>query len=179
MLSPWAVANDLGGSQPPIVGGPNSCADCGCHKACQKKMCQVVCETKKVKKSCWCVECAEVGTLLPGHRELFKADGCGQCGATSCEKTCDQGGKKECGAKCAVAPRCDKIRTVKKLVKKEYEVEVPVYKCVAKYTCGDCGGGQAPAAAPKAPAAASAPAVPPAPPAAPLPPVPPKPTKTT
>jgi hypothetical protein len=52
---------------------------------------------------------------------------------------------------------------VKKLVKKEYQVEVPIYKCVVVYLCAACVSGDTPAAAPAAPNK---------PPLAPLPPSP-------
>ena len=108
-------------------GGPTCCAVCGRHVACAQKTCQVVCEVKKEKKSYWCVECEEICTLLPGRRE------CGEC---------------------SPPPRCGSSKCVKKLVKKESSVEVPVYKCVVLDLCPDCAAGQsAPNAAPVAAAA--------------------------
>jgi hypothetical protein len=35
-------------------------------------------------------------------------------------------------------PKCGHVRCKKKLLKKEYECEVPVYECVVKYLCSDC-----------------------------------------
>lgn len=128
-------------SAPAESCGPNCCARCGCHAACVEKVCQVVCSMKKEKKSYWCVECSEFCTLLPGCRD--------RC---------------ECGQP---DPRCGRAKCVQKLVKKEYDVEVPVYKCVVLTLCPACANGQAPtpaATVPKAP-------LPPAPlPPKPLPP---------
>lgn len=125
-------------------GGSECCAACGRHVACAQKTCQIVCDVKKEKKSYWCVECEEICTLLPGRRE------CGEC---------------------SPPPRCGSSKCVKKLVKKEYSVEVPVYKCVVLYLCPDCAAGQS------APSASPVPAAPAPPDNAPLPPRPPAPTR--
>ncbi len=127
-----------------VVGGTPCCDRCGCACDCLQKVCLVVCEIKKETKTCWCVECQEIGLLMPGHR------GC-----------CDQ---------CQPPPRCGRTKCVKKLVKKEYQVDVPVYKCVVRYLCPACLGNESaggPAVAPKLPAA---PAPSPAPSAVPTPP---------
>ena len=173
------AAKDGCGPAPVVCGAPDSCAHCRRHAACRETACQVVCEIKKEKKYTWCVECEEVCPLLPGRRDRCDEprDGCaattgcgGQC-CNRCAAACgtDCGGKccDGCRAKCPVPPRCGHARSVKKLVKKEYEVEVPVYKCVVKYLCGDCCGAEsAPpsGAGPRTPAAPAPPAVPPAPP---------------
>jgi hypothetical protein len=127
----------------PACGAPNCCAHCGRHAACREKTCQVVCDIKKEQKCYWTVECEEICPLLPG-----------------------------CRTKCPAPPRCGHPRSIKKLVKREYEVEVPVYKGVVKYLCGDCCGAEPaplPATAPKTTAAPAPPAVPPAPPLPPPP----------
>ena len=119
------------------------CDQCGCHSACLQKTCQVVCEMKKETKTCWNVECTEICPLMPG-----------------CRHCCDS---------CPPPPRCGNPKCVKKLVKKEYQVEKPVYKCVVCNLCPDCAsaapGGNVPTAAPSPPPA-------PSPSAAPLPPMP-------
>jgi hypothetical protein len=124
------------------AGGTNCCAGCGRHAACVQKTCQLVCEVKKETKTYFCVTCEEFCPLLPGHRD--------RC---------------ECGQP---EPRCGHSKCVKKLVKKEYQVEVPIYKCVVVYLCPACVSGDTPAAAPAAPSK---------PPLAPLPPTPRPPAK--
>jgi len=127
------------------AGKTGCCELCGRQGVCYEKCCQVVCEMKKETKTCWCVECQEICTLLPG-----------------CHHDCDQ---------CPPPPRCGRTKCVKKLVKKEYQVETPVYKCVVRHLCADClnsGATIAPATpAPQssspAPTPAGAPAVPPPP----------------
>ena len=125
-------------------GKPTCCAHCG-RQACCEKVCQVVCEVKKETKTCWTVEYREFCTLLPG-----------------CHGKCD------C---CPPPPRCGRDKCVGTLVKHEYQVDVPVYKCVVIYLCPECADSQ-PAGAPAAPAArapsasAPMPPMPPAPPAA-------------
>jgi len=107
-----------------------------------------VCEVKKEKKTAWAVQCEEFCTFLPGKRD---------CSSDCCEDK---------------LPKCGRQKCVKKLVKKEYEVEKPIYKCVVLYLCPACAGGEssAPVATPLPPAP-GVPNVAPAPPA-PLPPAP-------
>ena len=96
MVRPTGAAND--------ACGVSCCDRCGCQCDCLQKTCQLVCDVKKEKKTCWCVEYQDFCTLMPG-----------------CPHLCDQ---------CQALPHCGKEKCVKKLVKKEYEVNVPVYKCV-------------------------------------------------
>lgn len=112
--------------------GTTACCDvCGRHGACVEKVCQVVCEMKKETKSGWRVECKDICPLMPG---------CHHCG--------------DCGCAC---PRCGNPKTVKKLVKTEYQVEKPVYKCVVRNVCCDCSKGGTPAAPDAVPAAVAQP----------------------
>ena len=87
------------------------CERCGRYAACVPKMCQVVCEMKKETKTCWCAESHEICPLMPGCHH--------------------------CGDGCPPEPRCGKPICVKKLVK-EYQVDVPVYKCVVWNVCPAC-----------------------------------------
>lgn len=166
-------------------GSPNWCAACGCGAACQPVACQVVAGVAKVKKHCWSVEEVPFAPLMPGcipslHSSLGGLLG-GLHGGIGCAEGggCEVGCDAACGhQKCVVPPECGKVRTKKILVKKEYEIEVPVYKTVVKNLCADCGvtpGGIGPQPAPGAapgPAAAPAP-LPPGPmPGAPVPPPP-------
>ncbi len=97
------------------TSGTACCDRCGCPCDCLQKVCQVVCEIKKETKTCWCVECREIGLLMPGHRDC-----------------CDP---------CQPPPRCGRTKCVKTLVKKEYQVDVPVYRCVVLHVCPTCLGG--------------------------------------
>jgi hypothetical protein len=145
------------GSQPAIAAdcsaGTTTCCDrCGRHAACVEKACQVVCEMKKETKTCWQVECVEMCPLMPGCRQ-----GCSGC-CNDCKST--------------PSPRCGHPKCVKKLVKKEYQVEVPSYKCVVCHLCPDCcndGSTGSPTAAPNTKSKPTSPALPPQP-SAPLPP---------
>ena len=89
------------------AGKAGCCELCGRQAVCYEKCCQMVCEMKKETKTCWCVESQEICTLLPG-----------------CHHDCDE---------CPLPPRCGRTKCVKKLVKKEYQVETPVYKCVVRH----------------------------------------------
>jgi len=131
-----------------ILGCCDAACDTACEPACQpacEPVCQPACEpvrapkcqctveegTKTVKKHRWVVKTERFCPLLPGK---ICCDGCGsECGIV------DDG----CGG-CAPAPtvktpRCGICRTKKVLIKEEYEVEVPVFKCVPQDTCDTCG----------------------------------------
>jgi len=165
LLAIGAAANSASAIE--RCGGSRSCHGCG------KSNCQLVCEMKTVKKSCWVIECEQMCPLLPScskscGRSKSCGSGCGGCGEDACGTGCGKG----CCSKPLVPPKCGKMRTVKKLVKKEYEVKVPVYKCKACGGCGGCGIGEE-AARPAVPAPAPAVTKAPMPPtlrAAPLPP---------
>ena len=123
---------------------PDCCSRCSVRTHCQQFTCQVVCEMKDVKKTCWVVECEEFAPLLPGCRQRCKAGRCGvaSCGSGGCEvASCGSGGcgTASCG-KCDVPPRCGKARVKKKLVKKSTTVKVPVYKTVVQNLCTACCG---------------------------------------
>lgn len=126
----------------------NCCGGCG-----GSTVCQIVCEMKKVKKTVWAYECEDFCTMLPGCGPLgcLCSHGCGsQCGA-DCGSDCSCGQDACCGNTscdpCASLrrpmhpPTCGKVRTRKKLVKKEVVCEVPVYKTVVVCAsgCGECG----------------------------------------
>jgi len=159
-----------------------SCGDCGAQKACQ-----VICETKKVTKVVWRIECEDFCVPMPGRKTKCCSDhgcrtGCGKAGCA--EATC---GDANCGGCCDdpcaslqdrdyVTPRCGKVRTRKKLVKDTITCEVPSFKCIvtACDACGACGESQeviTEEALPAAPAPSEAPAPPTAIHTAPMPPV--------
>ena len=174
---------------------PACCDKACCEPACcAKKYCKIVCDTVKVKKHVWTVECDEFCVPLP-NCDLGLKCGCdrnGCCGEGCQEGCCETGcgitaaNSPKCIAKATdpcgvlnccrkvIAPKCGPVRCRKKLVKKEVVCEVPTYKCVV-VSCGEgccdpaCGATeQAPAeqAAPAEAPQAPAPAEIPAPPQA-------------
>ena len=90
------------------MGAGECCSHCGCHSHL-KKVCRLVCDTKKVTDVDYAVKCEDI---------------------------CLHGRSKKCGCECI--PTCHKIKTVKKLLKIETTREVPVYKCVVEAICGNC-----------------------------------------
>jgi hypothetical protein len=127
---------------PAACAAPGDC-DPGCCEHCgARKVCKVVCEMKKVRKTVWAVECEEFCPLLP----RLCRDGdpcCDPCQPACRDRKC--GKCRDCCDPCAeiegrkyVPPKCGKLRTVKKLVRKEIECEVPGYKCVV--VCPRCNG---------------------------------------
>ncbi len=131
---------------------PAAC-DPGCAGPCVHKVCKVVVEMKKVKKHVWVVECDEFCTGLPGTGLLSRyCDRCDACEACACDDpdTCGGtcGGCDPCDpvrAQQHCPPKCGKVRSAKKLKKKEIVCEVPTYKCVvvcvpaARCGCDGCG----------------------------------------
>ncbi len=102
----------------PTAWAQSCCCDhCGCDSSC-RKVCRVVCETKKVPKVTYCCECEDF--CVPGP---------------SCRtKVCD-----ECGHhKIIYTPTCGKVLTRKKLVRHEETEEKVVYKWVVETLCCDC-----------------------------------------
>jgi hypothetical protein len=93
----------------------------------------VVCEMKTITKHCWCVECEEFCAPLP-NLGLDGKGCCASCGVQGCGGSCPSG----CDA--CPPPKCGKVRSRKRLIKKEITYQVPVYKCVVVPTCG-CGNG--------------------------------------
>lgn len=163
----WAGNTGAGEAKPPEdgCGQISACALCGCHAPC-KKVCRLVCETKKVEETVWEVQCEDFCPLLP---KIFgKKCGCGDPGCGRDPAVCG-GCEAGCGKE-PPTPQCGKSRVKKTLVKKTITKEVPVYRCVVEYVCGECGCGDA-GAAPAAPAAPGQKAAP----ASPPPPAPPKP----
>ena len=177
MVADMAVAASC--CAPSTCKAVQSCGDCGAQKACQ-----VICETKTVKKVVWRVECVDFCAPLPG-RDRCKSgckDGC--CETDCAEATC---GEASCGSCCDdpceslqnrkyVTPRCGKVRTKKNLIKDTITCEVPSYRCIvtACDACGACGEAQevtTEEALPEAPAPTEAPAPPTANRTAPMPPV--------
>lgn len=114
LIANVSVAADYRGV-PACCGQTHECCNC-CGV---RKTCKVVCEMKKVKKTCWVVVCEEFCTSLPGRR---CKSSCGDSGC--CGDTCASRGKP------MVRPKCGKVRVRKKLVKKTIICEVPVYKCI-------------------------------------------------
>lgn len=140
-----------------VKGSPGRCAICGRPGPCQQKVCRIECGTEKIKKHYWCVEAVDVCTMLPTHPGRLCDPGCGECGQQGCDIGCDScaqaarpsgwlaGLLYDLGHQkpCPVPPQAGRVRSVKKLVKKEYEVEVPVYRSVVQYVCAECLAAQA------------------------------------
>lgn len=146
-----------GAGETDTCGSPGRCAICGQPGPCQQKVCRVECGKEKIKKHYWCVEVNDVCNLRPSL-PCKHGEGCCDCQASGdCVSDCET---VACGPQPSagllgrlfdlgrlpspvVPPQPGKTRTVKKLVKKEYEVEVPVYKAVVRYVCAECLAAQA------------------------------------
>jgi len=71
----------FGGDPTEVRGSPGRCAVCGRPGPCQQKVCRIECGVEKIKKYCWCVEAADVCTMLPSHPGRSCDPGCDACGA--------------------------------------------------------------------------------------------------
>jgi hypothetical protein len=118
-----AVLIVLAGHVSKTQAGHHYCRHCGCQQHC-KKVCRLICGTKKEVKPVYCCECEDFCVPGPSVR----------CGV-QCE--CNRLGIKCCHA--VYKPTCAEVRTKKVLVKKEIEKEVPAYKWVVEEVCCQCG----------------------------------------
>jgi len=112
-----------------------------------------VCDVRKETKISWSVEYREFCPLLPG-----------------CPVGC-----RDRRDGCPAPPRCGQPKCVKKLVKSERQVDVPIYKGVVRYLCPQCANGGSPEIAGKTLAPAAGIDNPPPPPPIPAPSTPRKP----
>jgi len=124
LLVTGAFAAD-GAPSPISIQKAGACKGCGSLKG----DCKGVWEMKEVKKTVWEVQCEEFCVPMPSLFELWT-------GGDKCDTPCKGGVQKSCGEGCDVSPRCGKVRCRKKLVKKEVNCKVPVYKCVPAAACG-------------------------------------------
>lgn len=118
-----AVLIVLAGHISSSQAGRHYCDHCGCQQHC-KKVCRLICGTKKEVKPVYCCESEDF--CVPGPSV--------KCGV-QCQ--CNRLGIKCCHA--AYKPSCAEVRTKKVLVKKEIEKEVPAYKWVVEEVCCHCG----------------------------------------
>lgn len=145
----WSL--ELGSTD--VIGSPGRCAICGKPGPCQQKICQIQCAMEKVTKSCWDVESENICTMLPRRPCPHDAQDCDSpqaCEHTpGCEcETCVSSHTKGLLSRWLdnlttkplplTPPLPGRTRAVKKLVKKEYVVEKPVYKPVVVYVCAEC-----------------------------------------
>lgn len=119
------------------LGSADCCSRCQC-RCCCKKIIRVMPEVKKSVKVSWACECEDVATVMPSSAlrltipNLFKW----RFASGSAED------KHSCAVnemECTEPPCPGRIRTVKRLVKKESVVESIVYKTVVEYCCHGCG----------------------------------------
>ena len=157
----------------------------GCHAddGCGSEMliCRPVIEMKKVKKTCFEVECEYI-CIPQVHCPLFSwlknglgvgaegscTDQCGTaaCGDCHCQADCGESGCNgcECAEKCPKGPLSARIRRVNRLKKVTYECE----ECVVTWKLercqpGDCGNGGCKPGCGSTPIRGSAPSAPPVP----------------
>ncbi len=135
LIANTCVAADSCGSPACCDRTHESCGGCGVQKTCK-----VICETKKVKKTVWVVECEEFCAPLPNCERSCKSSCGGGCGDSGCDSGCSS---DPCDSlrRPLVPPKCGKVRSRKKLVKKEITCEVPVYKCVVVCCNAGCNSG--------------------------------------
>lgn len=102
------------------------CERCGCESCC-RKVCRLVCESKKVSTTVYDCECEDF--CVP-HRS--------ECIGTKCEcepRCCDC---PKCHEAKIYRPTCADIHTRTKLIKRTETKEVPSYKWVVETVCDHC-----------------------------------------
>jgi len=137
-------------------GTPIRCGICGC-KAPANAYCMVECGRTTITRPCWKVECEPFCLPKPrcwgGWAGLIcnlcagQKTSCGSCGEAvevcGCEAGSQDGCDGQSGLCCHVVPvesppKCGKLRTRKRLLRAECQIEVPTYRCVVKYCCPSC-----------------------------------------
>ena len=118
----------------PALGGDCCCSECGCNDGV-RKVCRLVCETKKIETVCYGCECEDF--CLPGK----------SCrGCLNSEEVCAEGCSEDCCAHKPLCnlewfnwtPGCAKVHNRKKLVKYIVVKEVPSYKWKVEEVCAGC-----------------------------------------
>ena len=120
----------------PVAAGENCCH---CGSGCGvRKVCRLVCETKKIKDYCYGCKCDAI--CLPGKSCrgcLHCDDVCASCGQCGCDCGCDH--KPLCHLEWYDwKPGCADMLHIKKLVKYEVEREVCSFKWVVEEVCDGC-----------------------------------------
>jgi hypothetical protein len=110
-----------------LRAGAPCCDGCGCQP-CTRKVCRLVCDTKKVPTPVYSVVCEDF--CLPGPSVKCKVPCC-------CPEGCHSGCHN--GYKIVWKPTCGKVHTRANLVVGKTEKEVPSYKCVVEEVCTRCG----------------------------------------
>ena len=105
---------------------PDHCGRCGCQ-AQVKKVCRLVCETKKVTEIQYDCKCEDFCT--PGRSK--------HCGL---EWECDENSLGGKSLHHVWLPRCGQVRTRTVLTKHEVIKQVPSTRCVVEYVCQGCCG---------------------------------------
>ena len=123
----FSLAFVLAASCGSLRAGAPCCEGCGCQP-CTRKVCRLVCDTKKVPTPVYSVVCEDF--CLPGPSVKCKVPCC-------CPEGCHSGCHN--GYKIIWKPTCGKVRTRANLVVGKKEKEVPSYKCVVEEVCTRCG----------------------------------------
>lgn len=158
VLAGWigVASGENGCCDAPDCCGATCCGDSCCGDSCGCSVCTCKPEMTTEEKHCWCVECEEIcvprvrcpwepgGSPLTCFNWLRKKceTGCGDC-CDSCGDCCDSvGAGCCCDSSCCTKP-CGKVKCVRDLKKKTYEVDVCEWKYEIRRLppccCCDCG----------------------------------------
>lgn len=145
---------------PSVLAGPGCCDETNCPTCCEScAVCVGGPERVTEEKHCWCVECEEIcvprvrcpwepgGSPLTCFKWLHRACGaggcCDTCGDTCCDTCCDEGCCGGCGCQPCGCQPCGKVKCVRDLSKKTYEVEACEWKYEIRRLppccCSSCG----------------------------------------
>lgn len=117
-------------------------AECSCP-SCGEKVCRLEAKSQTVKKQCYKVECKEI--CIPKIKFCWPWQ---RDSKSSCASGCTDGNCNSCSS-CSDTARCGKVKTVKVLIKVDYECKKCGYEWkIYDVGCTSTGGCAVPANGP-------------------------------
>jgi hypothetical protein len=117
------------------------CAHCGCKSHSCRRICRLVCETRKITTTCWGMACEDV--VLPGPSEPV----CRQCDIVNPQSAQDRNLVAQPKRRVWTLWRPSEgpdVVTKRKLMKKSVSKTVPSYRWIVEDICGNCLAGLEP-----------------------------------
>jgi hypothetical protein len=119
----------------PAHGHLADCAHCGCRTQRCRRICRLVCETRKITTTCWGMACEDVA--LPGPSE----PACRHCEMVNPRTSEDRNLIAQAKRRVWISWRPSEgpdVATKRKLMKKTVSKTVPSYRWVVEEICGNC-----------------------------------------
>jgi hypothetical protein len=126
-------------------GHLTGCAHCGCRSCSCRKICRLVCETRKITTTCWGMACEDVA--LPGPSEPVCRQGEMVNPLMADDRNLITRPKRRVWTLWR-PPEGPDVFTKRKLMKKTISKSVPSYRWIVEDICGNCLTGLEPVTPP-------------------------------